>query len=409
MNLVPIFASLRRSPLGPVLIALQVALTLAIMMNVAGIVQQHVERMRSVSGVDEDNVFSLLNFWVTQPNFAEASALVARDVALLRAAPGVQAAVVTNGIPLGQRGWGTTIDTRPVDPRNTGSVTRAQLYLLDEHGADALGLHLQRGRWFTSAEVAGATQQDPSRFVIVTRALAQHLFPGGDALGKTVYMQGPRPNTIVGIVEGLQTSSPGNPSVPIEASHFTVIMPAHYAQNTVNTYVVRTQPGAQAAAMKEVERRLREADPQRVITEMKSFAETRRDAYRANRALTAILLAVNLLLVAITALGIAGLASYWVAQRQRMIGVRRALGARRFDILAYFHTENLLIVGTGVLLGVGLALGLNTLLLKAGVPRIEPIYIWMGVVIVLLTGQLAVLMPAMRAARVPPALATRSG
>src|SRR5689334_735263 len=237
MNFLPILASLRRSPLGPVLIALQVALTLAIMMNVAGIVQQHVERMRSVSGVDEDNVFSLLNFWVTQPNFAEASALVARDVALLRAAPGVQAAVVTNGIPPGQRGWGTTIDTRTVDPRNTGSVTRAQLYLLDDHAAAALGLHLHRVRRFTGAELSGATQRDPSRFVIVTRALAQHLFPGGDALGKTVYMQGPRPNTIVGIVEGLQTSSPGNPSIPIEASHFTVIMPAHYAQNTVNTYV----------------------------------------------------------------------------------------------------------------------------------------------------------------------------
>jgi putative ABC transport system permease protein len=92
-----------------------------------------------------------------------------------------------------------------------------------------------------------------------------------------------------------------------------------------------------------------------------------------------------------------------------MIGVRRALGARRFDILAYFHAENLLIVGAGVLLGVGLALGLNTLLLKAGVPRIENAYLWGGVLAVLLTGQLAVLVPAMRAARVPPALATRSG
>jgi putative ABC transport system permease protein len=409
MNLLPILASLRRSPLGPVLIALQVALTLAIMMNVAGIVQQHVERMRSVSGVDEDNVFSLLNLWVTQPNFAEASAMVARDVALLRATPGVQAALATNGIPLGQRGWGTTIATQPIDPQRSGGAVRAQLYLFDEQGADTLGLRLQSGRWFTSAEVTSASQPDPSSLVILTRALADRLFPKGDALGKTVYMQGPRPNTIIGIVENLQTSSPGNPAVPIENSHDAVIMPARYAQNSVNSYVVRTRPGAQLATMREVERRLREAEPLRVITDLKTFSETRRDAYRANRALTAILLAVSLLLVAITALGIAGLASYWVAQRQRMIGVRRALGARRLDILAYFHAENLLIVSVGVLVGIGLALGLNTLLLKAGVPRIESVYVWAGVLVVLLTGQLAVLLPALRAARVPPALATRSG
>ena len=409
MNLVPILASLRRSPLGPVLIALQVALTLAIMINVAGIVQQHVERMRSVSGVDEDHVFSLLNMWVTQPGFAEASAMVARDVAIIRATPGVQAAVATNGIPLGQRGWGTTIDTRPIDPQRSGSVTRAQLYLFDEQGADALGLHLQRGRWFTSGETVASTQQNSAGLVIVTRALAEHLFPEGEALGNTVYMQGTRANTIIGIVENLQTSSPGNPALPLESSNYTVIMPGRFAQTVVNNYVVRVRPGTQLATMKEVERRLRAADPLRVITELKTFAETRRDAYRANRALTAILLTVNLLLVAITALGIAGLASYWVAQRQRMIGVRRALGARRFDILAYFHAENLLIVGTGLLLGVGLALALNILLLKAGVPRIEYRYLWGGVLAVLLTGQLAVLTPAMRAARVPPALATRSG
>lgn len=409
MNLMPILAALRRSPLGPALIALQVALTLAIMLNVAGIVQQHVERMHSVSGVDEDNVFSLLNRWVVQPTVAEAAALVARDVAILRATPGVQAAVATNGIPLGQRGWGTMIDTKPIDPTRGGSLTRAQLYYLDEQGADALGLRMQKGRWFSSAEVTSAGQPGATNLVIVTRGLADHLFPKGDALGRIVYMQGTRPDTIVGILENLQTSSPGNPSIPIENSQFTVIMPSHFAQTVVNSYVVRTRSGAQQVTMKEVERRLREADPLRVITDFKPFAETRRDAYRANRALTAILLAVNLLLVVITALGIAGLASYWVAQRQRMIGVRRALGARRIDILAYFHVENLLIVGSGVLLGVGLALGLNTLLLKAGVPHIDGIYLWAGVAAVVLTGQLAVLMPAARAARVPPALAVRSG
>lgn len=409
MNLVPVLASLRRSPLGPALIALQVALTLAIMVNVAGIVQQHVTRIRSISGVDEANVFSLLNRWVVQPTFEESPARVARDLAVLRATPGVVAAVATNGIPLGQRGWGTTIDTKPVDPARVGSLTRAQLYFLDEHGAQALGLRVQQGRWFNADEISPAGQTPSGNIVILTRALADHLFPAGDALGGTVYMSGTRADTVVGIVENLQTSSPGNPSVPIEIGQYSVVMASRFAQPVLNTYVVRTRPGEQQAVMKEAERRLREAEPLRIIPEMRSFGETRQEAYRANRALTAILVAVNVLLVAVTALGIAGLASYWVAQRQRMIGVRRALGARRLDILAYFHSENLLIVGTGALLGIGLALGLNTLVVKAGVPPIDSAWLWGGVLAVLLVGQLAVLSPALRAARVPPALATRSG
>jgi len=407
MNLVPIFASLRRNPLGPVLIVSQVALTLAILLNVAGIVRQHVERMRSPSGLDEANVFSLANLWIGQPSAAPA--LVARDLAVLRATPGVVAAVSTNGVPLsGRGGWGTPIDTKPVDLSRQGILTEVELYYLDEQGADALGLRIVQGRWFTADEVAGAGQVGAPGLVVLTRALADHLFPRGDALGQVVYM-GARADTIIGIVENLQIASPGNPSVALENTQFSAIMGSRLAMNAVNNYVVRTKPGAQQSAMKEAERRLRQANAQRVITQLLPFKETRHNSYRANRALTAILVAVNLLLVAVTALGIAGLASYWVAQRQRMIGVRRALGAKRLDILSYFHIENLLIVGIGTLLGIGLAFALNTLLAKSGVPRIEQVYLWGGMTAVLVIGQLAVLSPALRAARVSPALATRSG
>jgi len=407
MDFASIFASLRRSALGPVLIGLQVALTLAILLNVAGIVQQHVQRMRSTSGVDEANVFTLLNRWVGAPSPEQARSLVARDLAVLRATPGVLAAASTNGVPLAHRGWGTHVDTKAVDPASQGDLTRAQFYVLDEQGLEALGLHLRQGRWFTPSEAA-SPGQNGTGLAVLSRALADHLFPRGDALGNVVYTSSTG-MTVVGIIDALQASSPGDPDLPLEVAQYSIVIPGRMAQQVLNNYIVRTRPGTLQAAMKEADRRLREADPQRVISEFKTFGETRQESYRANRALTAILVTVNLLLIVITALGVAGLASYWVAQRQRMIGVRRALGATRFDILAYFHAENLVIVGTGILLGLGLAIALNTQLVKAGVPRIETAYLWSGVLGIALTGQLAVLLPAMRAARLPPALATRSG
>ena len=118
--------------------------------------------------------------------------------------------------------------------------------------------------------------------------------------------------------------------------------------------------------------------------------------------------AVCALLLAITAFGVVGLTMYWVGQRRRQIGMRRALGARRVDILRYFHTENLLIAGTGCILGI--ALGLLLAIpgcCQSGAPPHEPGYICGGALMVLVLCQLAVLWPALRAASVAPAIATR--
>lgn len=406
MDIPAILASLRRSPSGAVLIVAQVALTLAILLNAAGIVQEHVRRMRSSSGVDEGNVFSLVNRWAGQaPDFAPR---VARDLEVLRGTPGVVAAVSSNGVPLSQRGWGVNVDTKPVDPLRQGALTRAQVYFLDEQGADAMGLRLVAGRWFTAEETQPSGDPAAAGVTVLTRALADRLFPVGDALGKAVYTA-ERPFMVVGIVENLQISAPGSPNIRLDAASFSIMMAQRMAMPVLNNYIVRTRPGSLRSAMREAEARLREADPLRVITKLEAFTETRHDTYRANRTLTVVLVAVSLLLVVVTALGITGLASYWVAQRQRMIGVRRALGARRFDILAYFHGENALIVGIGVLLGTALAAGLNSFLVESGVPRIGTAWFWGGTIAVLLLGQFAVLLPALRAARVPPALAMRSG
>jgi len=111
----------------------------------------------------------------------------------------------------------------------------------------------------------------------------------------------------------------------------------------------------------------------------------------------------------VTALGIVGLASFWVAQRRKQIGIRRALGATRADILRYFQIENFLIVTFGIVLGIVLAVGINLSLMKLfEVPRLPYWYLPIGALVLWLLGQLAVLAPALRAAAVPPVVATRS-
>lgn len=122
-----------------------------------------------------------------------------------------------------------------------------------------------------------------------------------------------------------------------------------------------------------------------------------------------LLIAVSIALLVVTALGIVGLASFWVQQRTKQIGVRRALGATRGQVLRYFQTENFLLATIGIVIGMLLAYAINQLLMgKYELPRLPLLYLPVGAVVLWLLGQLSVLGPARRAAAVPPAVATRS-
>jgi putative ABC transport system permease protein len=111
----------------------------------------------------------------------------------------------------------------------------------------------------------------------------------------------------------------------------------------------------------------------------------------------------------VTAFGIVGLASFWVAQRTRMIGVRRALGATKAQIRQYFQLENLLLCGLGVGVGAGAALAISQFVMQPqGAPALPWFYLPLGAALLLLVGQLAVLAPARRASELPAAAAMRA-
>jgi putative ABC transport system permease protein len=171
---------------------------------------------------------------------------------------------------------------------------------------------------------------------------------------------------------------------------------------------VRTAPGRLAAVLQAAPDKLFQITPQRVVPWARTFSQVRQRAYTTERKASVILSVVCGLLLIVTALGIVGLTMYWVSQRQRYIGMRRALGARRSDILRYFHTENLIIAGGGALLGIALGVGGNIALASTlSLTRMSAGFICGAAAIVLGLSQLAVLWPALRAASIPPAMATR--
>lgn len=416
MTLHPMIAALRKHKAGVVLIALQIAVTLAIVCNAIFIIYARIENVRRPTGLNENNLFLVTQQWVGAPSgddpasVQKLDAMLREDLNALRAMPDVESVAPVNSVPLLQSSWNGSISLKPGSELRSGNA-RSTYYFGDEQLLKTMGLHLVAGRGFTAADVTNKAFRDNSEpsIVIVTKALADKLFPQGNAIGKVVYLDGASsPTTIIGEVERLQV-----PSVSTWASSFvwnSTIEPVRLNANFSRT-LVRAKPGRLEAAMRAVPSTLYAVNPMRVLDDdsVKSFKDIRAEAYRADIGMAALMGAVCLILLAVTAAGIVGLTSFWVGQRHRQIGVRRALGARKIDILHYFQLENLMIAGGGAVVGVALAVALNRVLMSKFEMESMPVYyVLIGLAVVMLLGQIAVFVPARRASNVPPVVATRS-
>jgi putative ABC transport system permease protein len=404
MEILPILSALRRNKVGAILVALQIALTLAVVANAMSIIQHHLADMHRPSGLDEANIFTLDNHWVGQPENVRAN--IDADMAALRSMPGVVDAEATNSYPLRGGGWSWGVHLKP-NEQNGG--TPSTLYFSDTHEVEAMGLKLVAGTWFQASDIEEMHMNDVkgSPSAVLTEALAKKLFPTGNAVGQVIYLIGDSPVHVVGIVKRAQTPWPSQ-GWGAAFAEYSTFLPFQFVNNGLN-YLVRAKPGQLAAVMRATPDRLNQITRQRVVENLISFRETRTRAYRIQQSESWLLGTVCGLLLAITGLGTIGLTMYWVGQRRRQIGMRRALGARRIDILRYFHTENLLIVSVGALLGIVGGLGVNLwMATHLGTERMSWVYICIGALIVLVLCQAAVMWPAWRAASIPPAVATRA-
>jgi putative ABC transport system permease protein len=402
MEIGPILSSLRRNKVGATLIALQIALTLAVLCNALFIVEQQTALSRAPTGIaDESNTFFISNQWIGAT--ADLAARAQADLTALRALPQVADVTLSPGKPLGGRGMGMNVTFYPGQGR--GSL--ATVFPVDDHALNALGLQLVAGRNFRPEEVliAHGFKDDYKSWgsMIVTRELARRLDSGRDVLGRTAWV-GKMTATIIGVVDQL---APGQVAADSATAENSILVPLLWADSDI-FYIVRAKPGQVAVAMAAARDRLYKISRQRTIVSVQTFADARQDFYRGARGVALLMSGICAILLGVTAFGITGLTSYWVSQRRRQIGIRRALGATAVSILRYFQMENLLIAGAGSVLGVALGLAANLWMLQSIVfARLPLAYLIVGTIVVLILGQIAVLWPALRAAAVPPAIAAR--
>ncbi len=403
MPIRPILSALSRNATGALLIALQIALTMAIVTNAAFIIKERSAYIARPSGLDEANTIVAIT-----TDFAanlDSKGLLQRDLAHLNAMPGVRAAIASHSVPVSGSGNGQTYRRRPDDPSN--EAVNFGNFSADHNGLEALGLELVAGRNFRPEELTWRTldTNQSQAVVLVSQALADELFPDGDAVGKLVWEDNGthQPTQVIGVYDHMQNAWPNSLNVDL-----TSLQPFYNLQTPDRNFIIRTEPGERDRVLADVEAYLGE-EPGRMIYLIRTFEEQMQRTYSSDIAMVRLLTGVVVVLGTITVFGIVGLAWFSVNQRRKQIGTRRALGARRRDVLAYFMLENWLITTLGLVLGSGGAVLLNWFLdTEYQVGRMPLAYLPAGIVLLWLLGQVAVFAPARRAAAIPPALATRS-
>lgn len=408
MDMLPILSSLKRHKTAAGLIVLQIALTCAIVCNALFLIGERLQLIGQPTGLAERELLAISVTSLTRGENPEQQ--TRQDLQALRALPGVTGVTLINQITFGTSSTASGIRTKPDSQQR---AINAGDYSASEGWLQTLGLRLAEGRDFEPGEYADSAQvfkeitPNAPPVIILSRSLAQRLFPGQSALGQQVYVHDDQPQTVVGVLELMPST---HPSAQAEHNRYTFIQPIRPSYRG-GAYMLRVaDPAQRDAVLKSAAATLssNSIGIKRMVRLQRPFEEMRNDYYRQDRFMVGLLVVVCAALLLVTAFGIVGLASFWVQQRSRMIGTRRALGATRGQIRRYFQAENFLLTSLGIVLGMAGAYGINLVLMtQYELPRLPLAYLPLGALLLWSLGQLAVLAPARRAAALPPMMVMR--
>lgn len=404
MELMPILATLKRHKTAAGLIVLQVALTCTIVCNALFLISQRIDRIQEPSGMADEELITLRMAGLTPDENPNAQTAV--DLAALRRLPGVQGVTLVNQVPYGPQ-FSVSGLRRTNDEKAQG--VGVPEYRAGVGGLQTLGLRLVEGRDFTPEEFRDGKAYDEEDGVnipalVLSRVTARRLFPEGSAVGQKVWGVGAGASVVVGVVERMISPHPGG----ADEEQLAMILPIELNFQR-GEYVLRVEAERRDAVLKSAIAALEQAGPQRILRSSSTWADARSRYYAQDRSMIGLLVGVCVALLVVTAFGIVGLASFWVQQRTRMIGTRRALGATRGQILRYFQTENFVLSSAGIVLGMLGAAALSSVLVhQYELPGLPWHYLPAGALALWALGQLAVLGPARRAAALPPVAALRS-
>jgi len=389
-----------RTRLRATLVVGQVALTLVLLVG-AGLLLRSFARLSDVDvGFRSDGLLTM-EYRLPRNKYPEGAQqweVHRRIVERVREVPGVRRAALVRGLPFS--GNGGNADLEVVGQAPPEKPPRARANTVDTAYFETMGIPLLRGRVFDDHDVAGSPL-----VAVVSRSLAERLWPGADPLGQRIRFLGQEPPPVaevvgvvgdtkqygldeqdLGFVYGVQAQNPG----------------------IFNTLAVRTEgdPMALAGAVRSA---LWSVDPEQPVWKIRTQQSLVERAKGAPRFLAQLMGGYAILALLLAAVGLYGVTSYSVAQRTREIGVRMALGADAAEVRRIVLGRGLRLAGLGLVLGLlgALALGRVVQSLLYATSPADAVTLLSVALLLLAVAGLASYLPARRATRVDPVVALR--
>jgi putative ABC transport system permease protein len=383
------------------LVIVQVAVSVVLLVG-AGLLLVSFLRLQSVdAGYRGDRVLAAETFgnFSRYPNAERLLAFYVPLLDRLQSEPGVQAAAITNAVPLSAiQPVRAPLQIDGVNTDNADQRPPSDVRTISERYFETLNIPLMQGRFFENSD-----NVESPNVAIISRATMRY-FEGRDPIGTRISLDGGQNwATIVGVVGdvrmfGLDQEAGAQVYVPLRQSR----------GGLAGRVLVRTAGDPREAASI-IQRSVRALDPQMPIENVRSLADLR-DQFLATPRLTASLLGIFATLALIVTLaGLVGVIATSVTQRTQEFGVRMALGANRSEVLTMVVRQGLMLVLIGLAVGISASLVLGRLLATYlyQTATTDPVALTAVTVTFLIGGVAACLGPAWRATTVDPMIALR--
>ncbi|HMC54941.1 MAG TPA: ABC transporter permease [Gemmatimonadaceae bacterium] len=393
----------KHNKLRNALVVAEVALSLVLLVGASLFVRTFVGLKQVPLGFEPGRVLTM-RFYLPGSRYDSTGAKITSVEEIVRrveALPGVEAATVSNSIPLdGTPGGRIVVDGQAVDKGKEPVISWTGF---TGHWFRTFGVALEGGRMFTDAEM-----HDTARVAIIDHTMAARFWPKSSALGQRFRFAQDSADAwfmVVGVtsdmrVRGLDNTGPVRPTAFLPYAHLP-------ARNHGVMARVRGDPLASTSAIRAA---IRGADPSIPVFNIQSMEKVRDLSfwqYGLFGAMFGIFGAIALFLAAI---GVYGVISYGVSQRTREIGVRVALGAQRGDVIRLILRQGMTVAGIGIALGLVGAFGVTRVVasLLIGVSPTDPLSFASVPLFLAAIAFLASVIPARRATQVDPIIALRT-